>query len=76
MGDFNIDLKIKGFGFNKLDQFCNLFNLTNLIKTDTCFPKSHKSLIDLFSTNKPLSFRKTHVSETGLSDYHKLISIF
>ena len=48
MGDFNIDLKIKGFGFNKLDQFCNLFNLTNLIKTETCFPKSHKSLIDLF----------------------------
>ena len=32
MGDFNIDLKIKGFAFNKLYQFCNLFNLTNSIK--------------------------------------------
>ena len=68
MGDFNTDLKIKGFDFNKLDQFCNLFNLTNLIKTE-----SYKSLIDLFLTNKPLSFQKTHVTETGLSDYHKLI---
>ena len=29
MGDVNIDLKIKGFDFNKLDQFCDLFNLTN-----------------------------------------------
>ena len=39
MGGFNIDLKIKGFGFNKLDQFCALFNLTNLMKTETCFTK-------------------------------------
>ena len=73
MGDFNIDLKIKGFGFNKRDKLCDLFNLTNLIRTETCFTKSHKSLIDLFLTNKPLSFQRKHVTETGLSDYHKLI---
>ena len=48
MGDFNIDPKTKGFGFNKLYQFCDLFNLTNLIKTETLFTKSHKSLIDFF----------------------------
>ena len=53
-----------------------MFNLTNLIKTDTFFTKSHKSLIDLFLTSKPLSFQKTHVTEAGLSDYHKLISAF
>ena len=76
MGDFNIDLKIKGFGFNKIDEFCDLFNLTNWIKTETCFTKSHKSLINLFLTNKPLSFQRTYVTETGLSDYHKLISTF
>ena len=55
MGDFNMDLKINGFGCNKLDECCDLFNLANLIKTETCFTKSHKSLIDLFLTNKPLS---------------------
>ena len=27
-------------------------------------------------TNKPLSFQKTIVTETGLSDFHKLISTF
>ena len=53
-----------------------MFNLTNLIKPETCFTKSHKSLIDLFSTNKRLSFQETHVTETGLSDCHKLISTF
>ena len=76
MGDLNIDLEIKGFGFNKLDQFCDLFNLTKLIKTETCFSKSHKSLIDFFLTNKPLSFQKTHLTKAGLGDYHKLISTF
>ena len=34
------------------------------------------SLIDLFLTNTPLSFQKTHVSETGLREYHKLITTF
>ena len=76
MGDFNLDLKIKGVDFNKLYQFCDLFNITNLTKTKTCFTKSHKSLIDLLLTNMPSSFQKTHVTETGLSDYHKLISTF
>ena len=73
MGDFSVDLNIKGISFNKLDEFCDLFKLTNLIKLETCFTKS---LIDLFLTNKPLSFQKMHVTETGLSDCHKLISTF
>ena len=38
--------------------------------------KNHKSTIDLFSSNKPKSFFKTYTTETGLSDYHKLISTF
>ena len=80
MGDFNEDLKTKGitlgFDFNKLYELCDLPNLTNLIKLKTCFTKSYKPLIDLFLTNKPLSFQKTHLTETGLSNYHKLISIF
>ena len=38
--------------------------------------KYSKSIIDLITTNKPLHFQKTHVFETGLSDYHKMISTF
>ena len=38
--------------------------------------KNHKSTIDLFLTNKPKSFFKTYITETGLSDYRKLISTF
>ena len=76
MGDFDIDKKSKSLGYDKLDEFCDLLNLTNLIKSETCFTKNHKSLRDLFLTNTALSFQKTHVSDTGLSDYHKLITTF
>ena len=47
-----------------------------MIKSETCYTKNHRSLIDLFFTNKPLSFQKTHAIETGLSDYQKLISTY
>ena len=76
MGDFNIDFKNIGAGFDKLSEMYDTFNLTNLIKSEACYAKNHKSLTDLFLTNKPFSFQKTHVTETGLSDYHKLISTF
>ena len=77
MGDFNIDIMTSNsLGFAKFEEFCDTFNLFNLIKSETCFTSNHKSHIDLFSTNKPLSFKNTNVSETGLSDCHKLISTF
>ena len=56
MGDFNIDIKCKGVGSNNLSDFCDLFHLTNIVKSDTCFPKTHASLIDWILTNKPSSF--------------------
>ena len=76
MGNFNVDITNKGLGYGKLDTFGDLFNLTNLIHSETCLVKNHKSTIDLFLTNETKSFFKTHRTETGLSDYHKLISTF
>ena len=76
MGDFNIDIKSSNSDKDKLENFCDLFNLTNLVHSETCFMKNRKSIIDLILTNKPLHFQKTHVVETGLSDYHKMISTF
>ena len=62
--------------FCNFDEFCNLFDLTILIKTEICWTKNHKSTIDLFLTNWPLSFKKTRATETGISDYHNFISTF
>ena len=53
MDDFNIDVKSKTLGYDKLNKFWDPFNLTN--------SENHKSLIDLFLTNTPLSFQKTRV---------------
>ena len=38
--------------------------------------KNHKSNIDLFLTNRSLSFQKARAAETGISDYHRLLSTF
>ena len=77
IGDFNVDVnKNEAIGHGKLDVFCNTLNLTNLVKSDTCFTNNHKSTIDLSLTKKPRSFQFTSVTETGLSDYHRLIATF
>ena len=48
--DFNIEMKSKSLGCDKLDEFYDLFNFTNLIKSETCFIKNQKFLINLFLT--------------------------
>ena len=47
-------------------------NLTNLIKTNTCF-KGKGSSIDLILTNRKYSFNHTSSYEMGLSDHHRMI---
>ena len=76
LSDFNLDVKLADRELNKLDEFCDLFNLTNLIRNETCFTRDYKSTIDLILTNKPKSFQNTFIIETGLSDFHKLILTF
>ena len=76
MGYFNIDVKRKGNGYRKLEEFCDMFSLTNLVDTDTRVTNSHKSTIDLILTNKPRFFQKNVATETGLSGLDKLVSTF
>ena len=77
MDDFNNDInKDETTGHCKLDVFSDTLNLTNLVKSDTCYTSNHKFTTDLFLTNKPWSFEFTSVTETGISDYHRLITTF
>ena len=55
MGDFDIDAKCKDIGTDKLEELCNAFNLRNLVKSETCFTKDNKFLMDLILTKKKLS---------------------
>ena len=50
------------------------YDLSNLVKSATCFKSSKGTLLDVLLTNKPKSFQKTFVCKTGRSDCHKLVS--
>ena len=67
MGDFNLEPKEAS-----LMDFLSSNNLTNLIKSNTCF-KGSGSCIDLILTNRKYSFKYTSSYETGISDHHHMI---
>ena len=76
MVDFNIDVNLPCHEHDKLEEFCNLFDVSNLIKSNACFRKTHSSKTDLILTNNSNSFQKSGTTETGLSDFHRFISTF
>ena len=49
----------------------NIFDLTNLIKNNTCITGTHKSLIDIILTNKQNAKRNLQ-HELRVSDFHKM----
>ena len=57
-----------------MKNFCELYDLENLIKQPTCYKNAdNPSSIDLLLTNRKNSFQNSMTIETGLSDYHKMI---
>ena len=77
IGDLNIDLSVQNNDKdNLLENLCDNYDLTNIMKQKTCFMSVEGSNIDLILTNKPRSFYKTHTIETGLSDHHKMVVSF
>ena len=58
-----------------MKNLCENYDLRPLLKEPTCFKNpENQSCIDLILTNKPRSLIKTGVIETGLCDYHKLVT--
>ena len=52
-----------------------IYNLSPLIKEQTCFQSHHPTCIDNFLTNQKAIFKLSTLFETGVSDHHKLISV-
>ena len=68
VGDLNSEISEMA-----MSQFCEIYNLHNLVKDPTCYKNPSKpTCIDLILTNFPKSFQHTQTIETGLSDFHKL----
>jgi hypothetical protein len=58
-----------------LDDLCDIFDQTNIIKEPTCFKKDcNPSLVDVILANKSKSCFKSLNFNTGVSDCHHLIS--
>ena len=71
MRDFNIDLnKTDCIGLGKLEEFCDNFNLTNVVTRNTYFTARNTSAIDLL-TNKPMSFQRQDLV-IAISLFHRL----
>ena len=69
MEDFNA-----GLDNAALKDFCNLYNLTSLVNKATCYKNpNNPSCIDLVLTKIPKNFQNSSVTETGLSDFHKMV---
>ena len=59
MGDFTIDISTAGVDADRLDEFWNLLDLTNLMKTETCCTKNYKWTIDCFWQKELFLFKKS-----------------
>ena len=69
MGDFNAEPHD-----HFLMDFCDVYNLKNLIKVPTRFKNPERpTSIDVMLTNSYRSFQNSCAIETGLSDFYKMI---
>ena len=69
MGDLNINILYNTKDhYNFLSHLCDTFSLNNLIK--------EKTSADVMLTNRPKSFHKTSIIETGFSDQGNMIPSF
>ena len=68
IGDFNCQMEE-----DVMKDFCDIYDLKNLIKEPTCFKNAlNPSVIDFILTNRLKCFQNSFCLETGLSDFHKM----
>ena len=69
LGDLNSEMHEE-----PMKDFCDLYELSNLIKVPTCFKSAENpSSIDVILTNTKKMFQNSTAIETGISDHHKLV---
>ena len=61
---------------NFLSDLSDNFSLQNIITGKTCYKSNADTSIDIMLTNRPRSFHKASIFETGISSHHKLILSF
>ena len=59
-----------------LKELCITYDLSNLVTESTSITYTHESSIDVILTNRKQSFMLSKAVETGLSDFHKMVTTF
>ncbi len=72
LGDLNCNM-LKDSD-NSVKKMCNDFNLTNIIKSPTCFKGDPPSLIDVMLVSNAKSYKTATVTPCPLSDFHHFIT--
>ena len=73
-GYLNLNTKSKNNSY--YSDLCHTFDMTSLIKANTCFKSPNQTSIEVTLTNRSKSFQKFGVITRGLSDCHKMILTF
>ena len=69
IGNFNSEMSE-----NAMTEFCEIYNLPNLIKEPTCFKNlDNPSCIGVILTNRKENFQNSSAIEIGLSNHHKMV---
>ena len=77
MRDLNIDTLKNGADTSLyLSGLYDTFSLINLINSSTCVKSLSGTSRDVFLTNRTRSFHDPAITETSISDHHKLITSF
>ena len=79
MGDINIDTteaKQAKLANVLLKELCITYDLSNVVIESTCITYTYENSIDVILTNRKQNFLLTKAVETGLSDFHKMVTTF
>ena len=77
MGDINVDISDKRKDNNSFQSdLCDTFSLQNRMTRKTCHKSNVGTSIEIMLRNRPRSFHKSSIFETGISDHHELILSF
>ena len=77
MDDLNIEISDKGKDNNKFQlDLCDTFSLQNIIIRENCHKCNIVTSVDIMPTRRPIILYKSDISETGISNHHKMIPSF
>ena len=69
------DLNVNCLTDTTLTDFCEIYDIHNLINMPTCFKGETPTLLDVVLTNRPKCFADVFNADLGLSDFHNCIGV-